>query len=75
MRSGGNGDFRGRNPWHGACIPTDGGKAGGGVGAGNGADRGKELGMHGSDNKQKISYTQWGLQLLLVLAVVMALWK
>ncbi len=31
--------------------------------------------MHGSDNKQKISYTQWGLQLLLVLAVAMALWK
>lgn len=37
------------------------------------AGRGRE--MHGSDNKQKISYTQWGLQLLLVLAVAMALWK
>jgi len=31
--------------------------------------------MHGSDNKQKVSWTQWGLQALLVVAVVMALWK
>ena len=45
------------------------------TGAGNGRRQGKGIGMHGSDNKQKISYTQWGLQLLLVLAVVMALWK
>ena len=47
---------------------------GGEAGAGNGAG-GWGKGMHGSDNKQKVSWTQWGLQALLVVAVVMALWK
>lgn len=42
------------------------------AGAGNGGTEGKSM---MSSEKQKTSATQWVLQLVLVLAVVMALWK